>query len=93
MVDTARDMGIAIRVGVHSGEVEFVGDDARGVAVHAAARVLSVAGPDEVVVSTTTRDLVEGAGLTFEDAGSHVLKGLAGARPLFRVVPSASTST
>jgi class 3 adenylate cyclase len=55
------------------------------VAVHAAARVLSVAGPSEVVVSDTTHGLVEGSGLSFEDAGLHSLKGLSGQRHLFRL--------
>jgi len=86
MVRAAQAMGIGIRVGVHTGEVEFIGDNARGVAVHAAARVMSAAARDEVVVSSTTRDLLEGSGLRFEDAGSHELKGLSGARSLYRVV-------
>jgi class 3 adenylate cyclase len=86
MVAAAREMGIAIRVGVHSGEVEFVGRDARGVAVHAAARVLAQAGAHEVFVSSTTRDLLEGSDLSLEDAGSFELKGLSGSRPLYRVV-------
>ena len=81
----AHDLGIAIRVGVHSGEVEFVGGDARGVAVHAAARVLGLAGPDEVLVSSTTHDLLEGSGLRFESAGTHELKA-PGARPIYRLV-------
>jgi class 3 adenylate cyclase len=82
------DMGISIRVGVHTGEVEYVGDNARGVAVHAAARVMAIAGPNEVVVSSTTHDLLEGSGLSFEDAGTHELKGLSGARVLYRLVPT-----
>ena len=85
MVSAAREMGISIRVGVHTGEVEFVGGHARGVAVHAASRVLSRAAADEVLVSSTTRDLLEGSGLTLEDAGTHDLKGLSGARSLYRV--------
>jgi class 3 adenylate cyclase len=85
MTETARGMGVSIRVGIHSGEVEFVGGDARGVAVHAAARVLARAGADEVLVSSTTRDLLEGSALTFEDAGAHDLKGLSGSRTLYRV--------
>jgi class 3 adenylate cyclase len=93
MTGSAREMGIAIRVGVHTGEVEFVGDDARGVAVHAAARVLSLADADAVLVSSTTRDLLEGSGLTFEDAGSHDLKGLSGSRSLYRVKRSTSSTT
>jgi class 3 adenylate cyclase len=90
MTRAAQAMGMAIRVGIHTGEVEFVGDDARGVAVHAAARVLSQAGAGEVVVSSTTRDLLEGAGLTFEDAGIHELKGLVGPRQLYRLVTAAN---
>jgi class 3 adenylate cyclase len=85
MTKSAREVGLPIRVGVHTGEVEFVGGDARGVAVHTAARVMSLAGVDEVLVSSTTRDLVEGSGLVLEDAGSHVLKGLSGPRTLFRL--------
>src|SRR5262245_26656049 len=90
MCRAAREMGILVRVGVHTGEVEVVGDNVRGVAVHAAARVMSIGGPDEVIVSSTTRDLLEGSGLRFADAGTHELKGLTGARSLFRVTPGAS---
>ena len=86
MVDASRVMGVAIRVGVHTGEVELVGDDVRGIAVHLAARVLALAGPDEVWLTTTTAELVEGSGLRLEDAGTHELKGLSGARQLWRVV-------
>ena len=85
MTRAAESVGLRIRVGIHTGEVEFVGDDVRGVAVHAAARVLSIAGAGEVAASATTRDLAEGSGLTFEDAGRHALKGLSGERQLFRV--------
>ena len=86
MVRTARQLGVRIRVGIHTGEVEFIAQNVRGVAVHAAARVLAAAGADEVVVSDTTRDLVEGSGLAFEDAGRHELKGLSGERALYRLV-------
>jgi class 3 adenylate cyclase len=58
----------------------------RGVAVHTAARVMSVTSGDEVLVSATTRDLVDGSGLTLEHAGTHELKGLSGARDVYRVV-------
>jgi class 3 adenylate cyclase len=77
------DLGIRVRVGVHTGEVELAGGKVRGVAVHAAARVASLAGPGQVWVSGTTRDLLDGAGLSFEPRGEHELKGLSGARPLF----------
>jgi class 3 adenylate cyclase len=85
MVRTALAIGVQIRVGIHTGEVEFIDGNARGVAVHAAARVLAVAGGNEVVVSDTTRDLVEGSGLAFDDAGRHALKGLSGERQLYRL--------
>jgi class 3 adenylate cyclase len=85
MARSARDVGLPIRVGVHTGEVEFVGSNVRGVAVHTAARVMSLAGPDEVFASATTGDLLEGSGVTLEDAGSHELKGLTGRRQVFRV--------
>jgi class 3 adenylate cyclase len=85
MVRAADALEIQIRVGIHTGEVEFIADEVRGVTVHAAARVLSVAGPSEVVVSDTTKGLLEGSGLSFEDAGLHSLKGLSGQRQLFRL--------
>jgi class 3 adenylate cyclase len=86
MTRSARDLGLAIRVGIHTGEVEFVGDDVRGVAVHAAARVMSLAGPDEVFVTSTTRDLLDGSGVALEEAGTYELKGLSGRRLVFRLV-------
>jgi class 3 adenylate cyclase len=86
MTRSAHEIGLPIRVGIHTGEVEYVGDDVRGVAVHAAARVMSLASADEVLLSSTTRDLVEGSGLDLEDAGTHELKGLSGPRQVFRLV-------
>ncbi len=86
MTHSARDVGVSIRVGIHTGEVEVVGTDVRGVAVHAAARVMSLAGPNEVLVSSTTRDLLEGSELALEDAGTHELKGFSGARQVFRLL-------
>jgi len=74
----ARDHDLSLRVGVHVGEVEIVGSDVRGVAVHEAARVMAAAGPDEILVSELTRALAGAAGLAFEDRGTHVLKGLDG---------------
>jgi len=88
MTRSIREIGLAIRVGVHTGEVEFTGSDARGLAVHAAARVMSVAGPSEVCVSSTTSDLLEGSGLALEFAGTHEMKGLPGSRKVFRLVES-----
>lgn len=77
------ELGIRVRVGLHTSEVEIVGGQARGVGVHAAARVAALAGPGEVLVSGITRDLLDGSGLSFESRGEHELKGLSGARPIF----------
>jgi class 3 adenylate cyclase len=82
-------LGIAIRAGVHTGEVEFVADNVRGLAVHETARVAAVASAGEVLVSATTRHLLAGSGLAFEPAGNYELKGLGEARELFRLVDSA----
>ena len=90
LVRATEPLGIEIRVGIHTGEVEFIDDNVRGVAVHAAARVLSLAGASEVVVSDTTHGLLEGSGLTFEDLGLHSLKGLSGERQLFRLTKTHS---
>jgi class 3 adenylate cyclase len=81
------ELGIRVRVGIHTGEVEIVGGHARGVAVHAAARIASLAGPGEVLVSGTTRDLLDGSGLSFDARGDYELKGLSGARPVFALRP------
>jgi class 3 adenylate cyclase len=86
MTRSAEELGLRIRVAIHTGEVELVGGDVRGLAVHTAARLMSLAGPDEVLVSSTTRDLLEGSGLVLEDAGAHELKGLPGLRQAYRVV-------
>ena len=84
--DALRGLGLDIRVGVHTGEIEQAAGGPRGIAVHLAARVLAAAGPGEVLVSQTTHDLVEGSGLEFEDRGEHELKGIAGARRLYAVL-------
>ena len=81
-------LGIAIRAGVHTGEVEFVGDNVRGLAVHETARVAGVAVAGEVLVSATTKHLLAGSELAFEPAGVHELKGLGEARELFRLTGS-----
>jgi len=67
-----------VRVGVHVGEVELVGEDVRGVAVHETARIMGAAGPDEILVSDLTRALAGASGLAFEDRGTHTFKGLEG---------------
>jgi class 3 adenylate cyclase len=85
-VAAVRDLGIQIRAGLHTGEVELDGPDVRGIAVHIGARVASLAGPSEVLVSSTVKDLVAGAALEFEDRGEHKLKGVPEAWRLCRVV-------
>lgn len=74
----ARNENLHIRAGVHVGEVELVGADVRGVAVHEAARIMAAAAEDEILVSDLTRALAASAGLGFEDRGTHELKGLEG---------------
>jgi class 3 adenylate cyclase len=74
--DAVRRIGLTIRAGLHTGEVERRGEDVAGLAVHIAARVQALAQPDEVLVSRTVKDLVTGAGLRFADRGSHELKGV-----------------
>ena len=78
-------LGISIRAGVHTGECETMGDDLGGLAVHIGSRVAAKAGPGEVVVSGTVKELVAGSGLVFDDAGEHELKGVPGTWRLFRV--------
>jgi len=74
--DAVRPLDIDVRAGLHSGEVRVAGSEVRGIAVHIGARVSSIAGPGEVLVSSTVKDLVTGSGIRFEDRGSHVLKGV-----------------
>ena len=76
-------LGIAVRAGLHTGEVEVLGDDIGGIAVHIGARVAALAGPNEVVVSSTVKDLVAGSGITFVERGVHTLKGVPGEWRLF----------
>jgi pimeloyl-ACP methyl ester carboxylesterase len=83
--DRLAPLGLRIRAGVHTGECEQLGDDLGGIAVHIGARVSSEAGPGEVLVSQTVRDLVVGSGLEFEDRGARELKGVPGEWRLFAV--------
>ena len=82
--DSARELGLELRAGLHTGECERFGDKLAGIAVHTGARVAGLAGPNEVLVSSTVRDLVSGSGIEFEDRGERDLKGI-GARRLFAV--------
>jgi class 3 adenylate cyclase len=81
--DAARRIGIEIRAGVHTGEVEFADGDLRGLAVHLAARIMDTAAPGTVFVSGTTRELTIGAGIEFLDRGSREFKGISGERPIY----------
>jgi class 3 adenylate cyclase len=81
-----RAVGIEIRSGVHTGEVELVPDDVRGVAVHVASRIMAMAAPGEVLISSVTRDLLAGSGLQFESRGRHALKGIDEEREIFALV-------
>jgi class 3 adenylate cyclase len=81
-----RTMGLDVRAGIHTGEVELRGDDVAGVAVHLAARVAMLARAGEVLVSRTVLDLVEGSGIQFEDAGEHSLKGMPSRQRVFAAI-------
>ena len=86
--DNARSQfGLEVRSGLHTGEVEVIGDDVGGIAVHIGARVGANAGPGEVLVSGTVKDLVVGSGIDFEDRGERELKGVPGRWRLFAVAP------
>ena len=90
MVRAAGPLNLQVRIGCHTGEVLFVSGYPHGVAVHTAARIVALAGANEVLVSNTTRDLLSGASFAVEPAGSHEMKGLTGAREVFRVAPATS---
>lgn len=83
--DEVRSLGIEVRSGLHAGECEVLGEKISGVAVHIGARVAAAAAAGEVLVSSTVKDLVAGAGIRFESRGTHVLKGVPGEWPLFVV--------
>jgi class 3 adenylate cyclase len=85
--DAVQALGIEVRAGLHTGECEIRGDDIGGIAVHIGARVSALAGPSDVLVSSTLRDLVIGSGLEFEDRGAHELKGVPGEWQLFAAAP------
>ena len=86
LVEALRELGVTIRVGLHTGEIELVGDVVRGLAVHIAARVMSAAENGGILVSATVKDLVIGSGIDFADRGTHRLKGVPGDWQLFEVV-------
>jgi class 3 adenylate cyclase len=80
-----RELGVEIRAGLHTGQVEVRGDNVAGIAVHTAARVSASAGPGQVLISRTMKDLLAGSDLTFSDFGLHDLKGLPETWQLFEV--------
>jgi class 3 adenylate cyclase len=81
-----QSLELTVRTAVHTGEVELVAGDVRGLAVHAAARIGQLADAGEVLVSATTFDLLQASGLRFEDRGTHELRGLSGSRTIYRYV-------
>jgi class 3 adenylate cyclase len=83
--EAVRPFGLEVRAGCHTGEIELLGSDVGGIAVHIGARVAALAGPSEVLVSSTVKDLVAGSGLTFIDRGEHRLKGVPGSWRLYAV--------
>ena len=84
--DAVSQLGIEIRAGLHSGEIELAGDDIGGIAVHIASRVIAASQPGEVLVSSTVKDLSAGSGIVFHDRGKQVLKGMPDEWQLFAVV-------
>lgn len=83
--DAVRAIGVHVRGGLHTGEIELRGDDIGGIAVHIAQRVQALAQPNEVFVSRTVADLVAGSGIAFADRGTHALKGVPNQWQLFVV--------
>jgi class 3 adenylate cyclase/pimeloyl-ACP methyl ester carboxylesterase len=83
--DAVRPLGLEVRAGLHTGEIELLGDGVAGIAVHIAARVAGLAGSGEVLTSSTVKDLVAGSGLQFSDRGSHTLRGVPDQWRLFEV--------
>ncbi len=79
-------LGVSVRAGVHTGEVELVGKDVAGLAVHIGARIAAIAGAGEMLASQTVKDLVVGSDLVFESRGSHTLKGVPGEWQVYAIV-------
>ena len=92
MVGAIRRLGVEIRAGLHTGEVELLGDNLGGIAVHIGARIAALSGPGEVVVSSTVKDLVAGSGIRFVDRGTHRLKGVPEEWRLFAVDLASTTA-
>jgi class 3 adenylate cyclase len=90
VAECVRDIGIEIRAGIHTGEYEIVDGKVVGIAVTKGSRISSLAGPSQVLVSQTVKDLVAGSGFAFEDAGEHELKGLPERWRLYRVLSASA---
>jgi class 3 adenylate cyclase len=86
IIDADRPLGLKARAGVHTGEVELLDGAVRGLNVHIAARIAGLAGADEILASSTVRDLTAGSGLTFEERGMQELRGVPGSRLVLRAV-------
>lgn len=90
IVERVHELGIQIRAGLHTGELDVIESGVAGIAVHTGARVMNLADADEVLITSTVRDLVAGSGLTFSDHGVHELKGVPGSWRILRVEPAAT---
>jgi class 3 adenylate cyclase len=90
--EAVKPLGLEVRAGCHTGEIELMGSDVGGVAVHIGARVAALAGPSEVLVSSTVKDLVAGSGLRFAERGEHELKGVPGSWRLYAAGSTAAAS-
>jgi class 3 adenylate cyclase len=88
IVEAVRDIGLEVRAGVHTGELELTADGVAGIAVHIGARIAGEAGAGEVLASSTVKDLVFGSGLDFEERGEAELRGVPGSWNLYAVVGS-----
>jgi class 3 adenylate cyclase len=86
VLGSVREIGVNLRIGLHTGECDIVGEKLRGIAVHIGARVASDAGAGEILVSQTVKDLVAGSGIEFQERGSHELKGVPGEWRLYSVI-------
>ncbi len=86
IVRSVESLGIQVRAGVHTSEVETIARKAGGIAVMIGARIGALAGPSEILVSQTVKDLTAGSGLSFDDAGEHALKGVPGRWRIYRFV-------
>jgi class 3 adenylate cyclase len=92
--EAVKELGIEMRIGVHTGEVEYEEESLIGITVHIGFRVTSLADPGEVWVSSTVRDLMAGSGITFTDRGTHILRGIPGEWRLFApAIPTARAPT